>query len=119
MAYDCSGTWDSCLNSTGSSCLQSDPGYEGKMVIRTPDPLTGAFTGRFYPRGGGPSEVIYGQCSDQKPHMQIWRGLHYYHGDKSGNKNVKGKRRKVKVVAKGRRIKPLRDDEDWVGTKTT
>lgn len=118
MAFDCSGEWNSCINTGASKCVATDPGFEGTMTINPPDPLTGFFVGRFFPKGGGPPEDIAGQCSDKKPHIQVWRGLHYYKGDKVTTKTVKGKRTKLRILKKGKRIKPQGDDE-WVGTKTT
>lgn len=118
MALECGPqTWNSCLNSAKPTCETNDPKFEGTMEIVTPDPQTGEFKGWFFPANGGPREAITGKCQETKPHMTVRRGAHTYEGEKSGTKNMRGKRKNSKAPEKGR--KPAEDDPEWMGTKTT
>src|ERR1700754_3107964 len=118
MAFECGPQiWLSCLNSTAATCKESDARYEGKMVILTPDPQTGLFTGEFVPKGGGTPQKLTGQCSNSSPHITVKRTdaggeTHDYTGAKSGNKNMKGKHKKSKTKAKARQ--PVVDDDEWM-----
>jgi len=123
MALECGPRrWNSCLNSSASTCETNDPAFEGTMDINTPDPQSGRFTGWFNPKDGSARQRITGKCSEQSPHMTVERkdgggDKHKYRGNKSGTKHIKGKHSKSSVAAKGRK-KPL-DDDEWIATKVT